>query len=145
LLTSRRIGDDPYTLGLFDTSGQEDYDRLRSLTYPQTDVFLVFARVGRPWSYESVEMRWVPEIQHYCPGVPFIIVGIKCDYDEDSDSVRRVVTNISDYKAMGEAIARRVGAVKYLECDIISQYRLKDVFDEVGLLALVVGDEEKIC
>lgn len=33
------IGDEPYTLGLFDTAGQEDYDRLRPLSYPSTDVF----------------------------------------------------------------------------------------------------------
>ena len=30
------IGGEPYTLGLFDTAGQEDYDRLRPLSYPQT-------------------------------------------------------------------------------------------------------------
>ena len=35
------IGGEPYTLGLFDKAGQENYDRLRSLSYPQTDVFLV--------------------------------------------------------------------------------------------------------
>ena len=29
------IGGEPYTLGLFDTAGQEDYDRLRPLSYPQ--------------------------------------------------------------------------------------------------------------
>ncbi|KAG7261508.1 hypothetical protein CRUP_011614 [Coryphaenoides rupestris] len=38
------IGGEPYTLGLFDTAGQEDYDRLRPLSYPQTDVFLVDLR-----------------------------------------------------------------------------------------------------
>jgi small GTP-binding protein len=38
------IGGEPYTLGLFDTAGQEDYDRLRPLSYPQTDVFLVCFR-----------------------------------------------------------------------------------------------------
>jgi hypothetical protein len=49
------IGDDPYTLGLFDTAGQEDYDRLRPLSYPQTDVFLVCFSVTSPASFENVK------------------------------------------------------------------------------------------
>ncbi len=43
-----RIGNGPYTLGLFDTTGQEDYDRLRPLSYPQTDVLLVCSSVSVP-------------------------------------------------------------------------------------------------
>ena len=46
------IGEEPYTLGLFDTSGQEDYDRLRPLSYPQTDVFLVCSSIVAPASFE---------------------------------------------------------------------------------------------
>ena len=39
----------PINLGLWDTAGQEDYDRLRPLSYPQTDVFLVaFSLISRP-------------------------------------------------------------------------------------------------
>ena len=44
------IGGEPYTLGLFDKAGQENYDRLRSLSYPQTDVFLVCFSVILPSS-----------------------------------------------------------------------------------------------
>ena len=47
------IGGEPYTLGLFDTAGQEDYDRLRPLSYPQTDVFLVCFSVVNPSSFEN--------------------------------------------------------------------------------------------
>ena len=34
----------PILLALWDTSGQENYDRLRPISYPQTDVFLVMYR-----------------------------------------------------------------------------------------------------
>ena len=51
------IGGEPYTLGLFDTAGQEDYDRLRPLSYPQTDVFLVCYSVVAPASYENVKEK----------------------------------------------------------------------------------------
>jgi len=57
------IGDDPYTLGLFDTAGQEDYDRLRPLSYPQTDVFLVCFSVTSPASFENVKEKWFPEVR----------------------------------------------------------------------------------
>ena len=69
------IGGEPYTLGLFDTAGQEDYDRLRPLSYPQTDVFLVCFSVVNPSSYENVKEKWVPEILHHCQKTPFLLVG----------------------------------------------------------------------
>lgn len=55
---SHRIGDEPYTLGLFDTAGQEDYDRLRPLSYPQTDVFLICFSVNSPASFENVKVNF---------------------------------------------------------------------------------------
>ncbi|KAK6020251.1 Ras family protein, partial [Ostertagia ostertagi] len=69
------IGGEPYTLGLFDTAGQEDYDRLRPLSYPQTDVFLVCFSVVAPASFENVREKWVPEIAHHCSKTPFLLVG----------------------------------------------------------------------
>lgn len=57
------IGGEPYTLGLFDTAGQEDYDRLRPLSYPQTDVFLVCFSVVSPSSFENVKEK--VRLAHY--------------------------------------------------------------------------------
>ena len=50
-------------LGLWDTAGQEDYDRLRPLSYPQTDVFLCCFAVVSPDSYNNVKDKWIPEVE----------------------------------------------------------------------------------
>ncbi len=130
---SRRIGDEPYTLGLFDTAGQEDYDRLRPLSYPQTDVFLVCFSVTSPASFENVREKWFPEVHHHCPGVPCLIVGTQVDLRDDP-SVREKLAKQKMQpvrKEDGERMAKELGAVKYVECSALTQYKLKDVFDEV--------------
>jgi cell division control protein 42 len=130
-----RIGDEPYTLGLFDTAGQEDYDRLRPLSYPQTDVFLVCFSVTSPASFENVREKWFPEVHHHCPGVPCLIVGTQTDLRDDQ-SVREKLgkQKMSPVrKEDGERMAKELGAVKYVECSALTQYKLKDVFDEVSV------------
>ena len=37
--------------------GSEEYDRLRPLAYPQTDVFLLCFALDNPDSYDNVELR----------------------------------------------------------------------------------------
>ena len=71
-------------LGLWDTAGQEDYDRLRPLSYPMTDVFLVCFSVVSPTSYENVAAKWIPELRHHAPTAPIILVGTKTDLREDA-------------------------------------------------------------
>jgi cell division control protein 42 len=123
------IGDEPYTLGLFDTAGQEDYDRLRPLSYPQTDVFLVCFSVTSPASFENVREKWFPEVHHHCPGVPCLIVGTQTDLRDDP-SVREKLQKQKMQpvsKMEGEKMAKDLGAVKYVECSALTQYKLKDV------------------
>merc|ERR1712087_739652 len=80
----------PINLGLWDTAGQEDYDRLRPLSYPQTDVFLVaFSLISRA-SFENVKQKWWPELKHHCPGVPMILVGTKIDLRSDANTVAKL-------------------------------------------------------
>lgn len=42
-------------LALWDTAGQEDYDRLRPLSYPDTDVILMCFSIDSPDSLGKVE------------------------------------------------------------------------------------------
>jgi small GTP-binding protein len=51
------ISGEEITIGLFDTAGQEDYDRLRPLSYPNTDIFLVCFSVVAPVSFENIKEK----------------------------------------------------------------------------------------
>lgn len=139
------IGGEPYTLGLFDTAGQEDYDRLRPLSYPQTDVFLVCFSVVSPSSFENVKekvrgfcllicfsflivilfmpFQWVPEITHHCQKTPFLLVGTQIDLRDDAGTIEKLAKN--KQKPMtceqGEKLAKELRAVKYVECSALTQ------------------------
>lgn len=132
------IAGDPYTLGLFDTAGQEDYDRLRPLCYPQTDIFLICFSVVNPSSFENVKEKWCPELRHHCPDVPFLLVGTQSDARDDPKAVGRLDDNRQKpiSKEMGERLAKEIRAVRYLECSALTQAGLKTVFDEAILAAL---------
>jgi len=84
------IDNTPVNLGLWDTAGQEDYDRLRPLSYPQTDIFLICFSVVSPASHENVKGKWYPEVKHHCPNTPVILVGTKTDLREDPDTINKL-------------------------------------------------------
>ncbi|KAG8330976.1 hypothetical protein J6590_051344 [Homalodisca vitripennis] len=64
-----------YNMTLWDTAGQEDYERLRPLSYPNTDCFLLCYSVGSRSSFENILSKWHPEIKHHCANVPIVLVG----------------------------------------------------------------------
>uniref|UniRef100_A0A6B2LG98 Uncharacterized protein n=1 Tax=Arcella intermedia TaxID=1963864 RepID=A0A6B2LG98_9EUKA len=135
----------PICLGLWDTAGQEDYDRLRPLSYPQTNVFLVCFSLTNPNSFENVRSKWVPEINYHCAGVPFILVGMKCDLKDDPSIVEKLRNqgkSVVTYE-QGIALANQIGALKYLECSALTQVGLKSVFDEAIRACLSPPKKEK--
>ena len=84
------IGGEQYTLGLFDTAGQETYDRLRSLAYPESDVFLVCFSVVSPDSYDNVREKWIRDVSHHSPGTPIILVGTQSDLRDDVNTITKL-------------------------------------------------------
>lgn len=128
----------PLNVQLCDTAGQDDFDPLRSLCYPETDVFLVCFSVVCPSSYHSVASRWINEVQKYCPSAPIILVGTKSDLRSDV----RLMLQLARYgqapitTIQGHQLARRLGAVNYVETSALTQHDLKEAFDQAIVSAL---------
>lgn len=132
------VDGNPISLGLWDTAGQEDYDRLRPLSYPQTDVFLICFSIVSPPSFDNVTSKWSPEIKHHANDVPIILVGTKMDLREDP----RTLDQLAKQKmapitySQGLQLAKEIGAAKFIECSALTQKGLKLVFDEAIRAAL---------
>jgi len=109
-------------LGLWDTAGSDDYNTLRPLSYPGTDVFIICFSLVDMETYNNVKTKWHPEIMQHNGKTPFILVGTKLDLREKTESP--VSTD------QGEKLCKEIGASKFLECSALSQHNLPLVFEE---------------
>uniref|UniRef100_A0AAV2KBG1 Uncharacterized protein n=1 Tax=Knipowitschia caucasica TaxID=637954 RepID=A0AAV2KBG1_KNICA len=117
-------------LALWDTAGQEEYDQLRPHSYPHTDVILMCFSVDSPDSLENIPEKWVPEVKHFCPNVPIILVANKKDLRHDKEVKRPVKPKD------GRAMAARIGAYDYLECSAKTKEGIWEVFEAATRAAL---------
>ena len=126
-------------LQLWDTAGQEDYKKLRPLSYPQTDVFLLCFSLVSPTSLENIETMWVPEIKEHCPDKPFILVGMKSDlrdeFEQNAENFRsKGMEPVSTAKGM--EMKKKINACAYVECSALKMLNLTAVFDEAVKFAI---------
>ncbi|CAF2088457.1 unnamed protein product [Brassica rapa] len=108
-------------LGLWDTAGQEDYNRLRPLSYRGADVFILAFSLISKASYENVSKKWIPELTHYAPGVPIVLVGTKLDLRDDKQFFVDHPGAVPITTAQGEELMKLIGAPSYIECSSKSQ------------------------
>ncbi|KAF8485611.1 P-loop containing nucleoside triphosphate hydrolase protein [Gautieria morchelliformis] len=126
-----------FGLGLWDTSPKEEYDRLRPLCYPQTDVFIICFSLVSPPSYESVKTKWLPEVSHHTPSASIVLVGTKLDLRQDPSTIENLrARNMAPIThAQGVSMQKDIGAAKYLECSALTQEGVRNVFDDAVRVA----------
>ena len=72
------------TLDLWDTPGQEEFDRLRCLMYRDTHIMLICFALDNIDSYQSISSKWIPEVDYHAPDALKILVGLKSDIKDNS-------------------------------------------------------------
>ncbi|XP_077988040.1 ras-related C3 botulinum toxin substrate 1-like [Glandiceps talaboti] len=132
-------------MGLWDTAGQEDYDRLRPLSYPQTDVFIMCYSVVSEVSFDNVLSKWDPEVRHHVPEAPKILVGTKIDLRDNDEIVAKLKEQGKSpiKKDAGEKLAHKINAVKYMESSALTQKGVKEVFDEAAKVVVSPNSKRK--
>ncbi|XP_053815939.1 rho-related GTP-binding protein RhoF isoform X1 [Vidua chalybeata] len=136
--TSVTVGKKEVTLNLYDTAGQEDYDRLRPLSYQNTNVVLICYDVMNPTSYDNVAAKWYPEVNHFCRGVPLVLIGCKTDLRKDKEQLRKLRAAKQEpiTYSQGEAACKEINAQIYLECSAKCRENIENVFKEATTIAL---------
>jgi len=122
----------PINLGLWDTAGSDEYNTLRPLSYPGTDVFIICFSLCSPASFENVRTKWYPEVSHFNPKTPTVLVGTKLDLRDNSETIKSLKENGLDPIStdQGDKLAKEIGSYKYLECSALDQRNLPNVFEE---------------
>ena len=122
----------PITLSIWDLFRLEDSDTLRPLTYEQTDVFLICFSVVSPTSFHNVIDKWFPEVCHYCPGKPIILVGTQTELRKDHETLVKLSKNKQKpiKRKQGLALAKEIDGAIYLECSVHNLDQVKNVFHE---------------
>lgn len=140
-------------LSLWDTAGQEEFDRLRSLSYSDTHTIMLCFSVDSPDSLENVGSKWMAEIQEHCQGVALVLVALKCDLRNNEDNENDKFSKLTSYE-QGLDMAKRIGAMKYLECSAKKNRGVNEAFTEAARCALTAhpksateeaADDDKIC
>ena len=116
-------GNQVVSLGLWDTAGQEEYARYRPLSYDKADGFILAFDLTSRKSMENVHRRWIKELRAQAPGAPVVLVGTKLDLRASGDADGCVATK------EGEAVGKKIGAERYVECSALTQDNLGAVFD----------------
>ncbi|XP_013789167.1 ras-like GTP-binding protein Rho1 [Limulus polyphemus] len=132
-------------LALWDTAGQEDYDRLRPLSYPDTDVILMCFSIDSPDSLENIPEKWTPEVRHFCPNVPIILVGNKKDLRNDPHTIKELAKMKQKPVASeeGRGMAEKINAYGYLECSAKTKDGVREVFETATRAALQVRRKKR--
>ncbi|KAJ2817149.1 GTP-binding protein Rho1 [Coemansia furcata] len=129
-------------LALWDTAGQEDFDRLRIMSYPEADVVVICFSVDSRDSLENVWEKWVPEARRHAPGAKLVLAGLKIDLRTDSETLehmRRVCHAEPLTFEQGVRVAKALSA-PYVECSAKRGLGVRHVLDTA--VSLVVSEAD---
>ena len=116
------FNDKTIQMDLWDTAGQDGFERIRQLSYPGTDVSIITFSLNNRSSLDHVKSKWYPEVTEHMPNRPIVLVGTKLDLRDDPTTETIPLSE-------GLKIAKKIGAANYIECSALTGKNVNDVFE----------------
>lgn len=130
-----RLDEKPVQLALWDTAGQEEYERLRPMSYSKSHVILIAFALDTPDSLENVTTKWIEEVRSICgPTIPVILVGCKADVRPHPIPAGFVTPE------QGEEVRKQIGARAYKECSALKIEGVDEVFETATRASMLMRD-----
>ncbi|CCE63714.1 hypothetical protein TPHA_0F02330 [Tetrapisispora phaffii CBS 4417] len=131
-----------FKLNLWDTAGQEEYDTLRPLSYPQTDIFLICFSVEDQAAFSNARSKWYNEvlgtinlknsaIYKVKNKYPILLVGTKSDLRENEATREALEKSNSSFitKEEIDGFINDTNILGYVECSAATQTGVSNVFE----------------
>jgi len=143
--TNVKIDGLPIKVGLWDTAGQEDFEQLRPLSYPDTDVFCLCFSIVNRGSFENIPTKWKKELKRHGPKVPVILVGTQSDLLDDHDLLEHLKSKNRSHvtREEGLSMAKKINARKYVSCSAKEKINVEGVFKSAIRTALFKSTDDK--
>ncbi|WOO77502.1 GTP-binding protein rho2 [Vanrija pseudolonga] len=140
-VTDIELDGKPIQLALWDTAGQEEYERLRPLSYSKAHIILIAFSVDTPDSLDNVTQKWIEEVRSICGSqIPVILVACKADLRDKA--IANGTYNPEHYidTETGRRVAQSIGARGYYETSALLNQGVDAVFEAATRAAMVVRD-----
>lgn len=89
-------------------------------------------------------MQWYPEVLHFCPYTPLILVGLKSDLRHKKTCIEMLKTQglTPVTSEQGMAVAKKMGA-QYMECSSKEMTGVDEIFDR-AINTVVANDKRNL-
>mmetsp|Transcript_49582 Transcript_49582/g.60854 ORF Transcript_49582/g.60854 Transcript_49582/m.60854 type:complete len:198 (-) Transcript_49582:204-797(-) len=114
-------------LDLWDTAGQEQFDKLRVLSYRNVSVFLYCFDCTDEDSFTNLNDKWHYEITHHTKNPKILLCGLKCDLKDDTKYLTSKSKKPIDITRINEYV-KQFKALGYVECSALKRINIDKVF-----------------
>eukprot|EP01084_Bolivina_argentea_P319487 554159_1 len=125
-------------------SGRDSYERLRPLSYPCTEIFLLCFSVVSRESMQNIISKWIPEISHHVPQASYMIIATQTDLRNDPSIMAKGMHCVTEEEGLAMAVEN--GAEHYMECSALTdeQTDINYIFEEAVRFALSKMENNKL-